>query len=139
MSAPITLPGLDLPPPAPTPARRIVKPKSARGRVKKGARVEREIAALHLALGIHAERVPLSGALASRLGPDYGGDLKIDLFPGCARATAEVKARAAGGGFITLEKWLGAHDLLFLKRNGVRPMVVLPWETWARLVGRGAA
>ncbi len=83
--------------------------------------------------------MPLSGALAKRLGPDFAGDLKIWLWgPDASPATAEVKARAEGGGFVTLERWLAAHDVLILKRNGVPPMVLLPWPTWARLIKRGA-
>lgn len=138
MKAPNTLPGLDLPPTASKAPRCIVRPRSASWRAKKGYRVEREIAALHAALGIRAERVPLSGALAKRLGPDFAGDLKVYLFGADGSpATAEVKARAAGGGFVQLERWLGNHDLLILKRNNVQPMILLPWVTWARLIRRG--
>ena len=32
---------------------------------RKGDRIEREIVALHVGLGIHSERVPLSGASTS--------------------------------------------------------------------------
>ena len=68
MKAP-SLPGL-LIPASPVPPRQIVKPKTPSGRAKKGYRVEREVAALHAGLGIRAERQPLSGALAKRLGPE---------------------------------------------------------------------
>ena len=47
---------------------------------------------------------------------------------------AEVKARKSGEGFATLEKWLGAADLLFLRRDRQPPMVVMPWSVYARLM-----
>jgi hypothetical protein len=71
-----------------------------------------------------ASRVPLSAAA----GGEYAGDLRIlDL-------TAEVKARANGEGFKQLEAWLGAHDLLLLRRNPQRPLVFMPWSTYLRLI-----
>lgn len=99
----------------------------------KGARVEREIVDRHKAIGIPAERVPLSGAAGGR----YSGDIDIPLW-GADRPSlvAEVKARASGSGFVTLERWLGENDLIFLRRDRAAPLVVLPWETYARLVGR---
>jgi hypothetical protein len=119
--------------------RKVVRPATPSGRAKKGYRVERELRALHAALGVRCDRVPLSGALAKRLGPEFGGDLNIWLWgAGTSPAKAEVKARAEGGGFKTLERWLGSHDALILKRNGLPPMILLPWETWARLIRRGA-
>lgn len=101
---------------------------------RKGNRVELEIVHAHKALGIHAERYPLSGASRFR-----GSGHDIDIYArGCDQAplVAEVKARKNGGGFTTLESWLGEFDLLFLKRNNAEPLVVLPWRVWASLVGR---
>lgn len=79
----------------------------------KGQRIERELVHLHQAAGIDASRVPLSGAV----GGAYSGDLRIGAL------TAEVKARASGSGFVQLERWLGEHALLFLKRDRQRPLV----------------
>ena len=73
----------------------------------KGGRAEREIVARHLALGVHAERVPLSGAC----GGSFAGDV---IIPGIG--TVEVKCRAGGAGFRTglaREKW---RDFWYLKR-----------------------
>ena len=39
---------------------------------------------------------------------------------------AEVKARGQGEGFRTLERWLGENDVLFLWRDRVPPLVVVP-------------
>lgn len=137
MKASATLPGLDLAPPVSRLKPRVVKPATAAGRVAKGARVEREIAELHARVGVIARRVPLSGAAAKRLGPDFGGDLRVWVFGDeQPPLVAEVKARSAGGGFIVLEKWLSNHDMLVLKRNHAPPMVVLPWATYARLIDR---
>ena len=100
----------------------------------KGNRVERELVALHKAIGIHAERYPLSGASHFR---DSGHDLDVYAHgPEAAPLVAEVKARKNGGGFVRLERWLGEYDALFLKRNRGEPMVVLPWRVWAKLLER---
>ena len=90
----------------------------------KGQRIERELVHLHHAAGIPASRVPLSGAA----GGEYADDLHLlDL-------TAEVKARKDGSGFKQLEAWLGEHDLLFLRRDRQRPLVVLSWSTYLTLM-----
>ena len=101
---------------------------------RKGDRIEREIVEMHKALGVHAERVPLSGASHYQ-----GRNADIDIYPAgrdAAPLCCEVKARAGGAGFVTLEKWLGENDVLFLRRNNAEPVVVLPWRTWAKIVGR---
>lgn len=102
---------------------------------RKGGRVEREIVNLHKAVGIHAERVPLSGAA----GGGYSGDVDVYVLGRDeAPFVAEVKARATGGGFVTLEKWLSDNDVLFLRRDHAEPLVVLPWRSWLRLIKQGA-
>jgi Holliday junction resolvase len=100
----------------------------------KGARIEREIVELHRGLGLRAERVPLSGATRYQ---GNGADIDVYPFgPDEAPICGEVKARAAGAGFVTLERWLGENDVLFLRRNSAEPVIVLPWATWARLLGK---
>jgi Holliday junction resolvase len=99
---------------------------------RKGDRVEREIVALHRALGVKAERYPLSGASRFR-----GCGHDVDIYALGSDQTplvAEVKARKDGAGFTTLEQWLGEFDALFLKRNHGDPLIVLPWRTWTRLL-----
>jgi Holliday junction resolvase len=99
---------------------------------RKGNRIERELVELHRALGVHAERYPLSGASRFR-GSGHDVDiyvLGLDEPP----LVAEVKARKRGGGFVTLEKWIGGYDALFLRRNNAKPLVVAPWQTWAALL-----
>ena len=109
---------------------------------RKGTRVENEIVQRHKDLGLHAERVPLSGAA----GGSYTGDVVItvenelmtNFGPKTIKALlrAEVKARKQGAGFTTLERWLGTNDLLFLKRDRQDPMVVMNWDTYRKLIER---
>lgn len=69
--------------------------------------------------------MPLSGAA----GGSFSGDLVIG-----GRYTGEVKSRASGAGFKTLERWKGDHDVLFLRRDRQRPLVVLDFDLYAELV-----
>lgn len=101
----------------------------------KGARRERQIVELHRALGIKAERVPLSGAMAFR----NTRATDVDVYargPDAAPLVCEVKARASGEGFVTLERWLGDADALFLVRDRAEPMVVIPWRIWGEMLKR---
>ena len=101
---------------------------------RKGDRIEREIVDRHRALGIHAERYPLSGASRFR---GSGHDLDLYLFGRDeVPAVAEVKIRKSGAGFATLEKWLAEYDALFLRRNNADPLVLLPWRIWVRILER---
>jgi hypothetical protein len=101
---------------------------------RKGAAHEREVVNRHRALGVHAERYPLSGASRFR---GSGHDVDLYLFGREeAPAVAEVKGRKNGAGFTTLERWLGEFDALFLRRNNADPLVVLPWRMWASLIER---
>ena len=99
---------------------------------QKGDRVERELVERHKAIGVHAERYPLSGASRFR-----GSSHDIDIYPfGREEApiVAESKARKSGEGFTQLENWLDTYDVLFLRRNNADPLIVLPWRMWAALL-----
>lgn len=101
---------------------------------RKGDRIEREIVQRHMDLGIRSERYPLSGASRFR---GSGHDVDIYVFgQDEAPIVAEVKSRAGGAGFVTLERWLSEYDALFLRRNNADPIVLLPWRLWARLLER---
>lgn len=90
--------------------------------------------AIHAKSGVRAERVPLSGA--SRY---QGNGAYVDLYVrGTAPIKAEVKARADGTGFRTLERWLGSNDALFLVRDRTEPLVVLPLRIWLEVACRSA-
>jgi len=110
-------------------------PKQGGGRSRdKGNRVECELVERHRALGVHAERYPLSGASRFR---GAGHDVDPYLFGRDeSPAVAEVRSRKSGAGFTTLEHWLGEYDLLVLRRNNTAPMIVLPWRTCAALLRR---
>jgi Holliday junction resolvase len=95
-------------------------------------RIEREIVERHRAIGIHAERYPLSGASRFR---DSGHDVDLYILGrDAAPIVSEVKARKNGNGFTQLEKWLGEYDALFLRRNHAAPLVLVPWDTWVALL-----
>jgi Holliday junction resolvase len=101
---------------------------------QKGDRIEREIIARHVTLGIHAERYPLSGASRFR---GSGHDVDLCVFgKETAPLVAEVKARAGGAGFVIIERWLGEYDALLLRRDRADPLVVLPWRVWSQLIER---
>ena len=88
----------------------------------KGDRIEREIVSRHAAIGIKAERYPLSGGSRFR---GSGHDIGIYAFgTDAAPLVAEVKSRRSGAGFVTLEKWLGEYDCLFHRRNSSEAMVL---------------
>lgn len=93
----------------------------------KGNRIEREIVGKLREIGIEAEKVPLSGAA----GGSFGGDIVAPKL-----GTIEVKCRADGSGFVTLERWLGDNDALVLRRDRAEPLMVLPWSTFARLIAK---
>lgn len=97
---------------------------------RKGYRVENELVHAHREIGVEARRVPLSGAAES-----WKGDLRIPHAG--TELMAEVKARASGQGFVTLERWLRGMDALFLRRDRAEPLVLLPWTTYVRLLKGG--
>jgi len=95
---------------------------------RKGYYNERKVVDLLNKDGIPAERVPLSGALGRVNGLDLRGDIDVIGFK------AEVKARANGSGFTTLEKWMGENDFLVLRRDRQMPFVAMNWETYIKLM-----
>lgn len=97
----------------------------------KGSRFELAIVKLLQASGLHASKVPLSGAL----GGDYSDDIKLKWFDG-ETARMECKARAKGSGFAQLYTWLGKCDGLFLKADRQQPLVVLPMAAFLDLMRR---
>ena len=99
----------------------------------KGDRIERKIVSRYAAIGIKTERYLPSGGSRFRRGHD------VDIYPfdtDEGPLVAEVKSRRSGAGFVTLEKWLGEYDCLFLRRNNAEPLELLPWRVWARLLDR---
>lgn len=102
----------------------------------KGARKEREVVHLCKNAGIHAERVPLSGAMEFR----NTRKTDVDVYANGKDEppyVCEVKARKSGEGFVTIENWLGDADALFLCRDRKKPLVVLPFERFIELANKG--
>lgn len=100
----------------------------------KGLRRERGLVELHRRCGIHAERIPLSGASHYQ-----GNGADLDIYgrgPDAPPYRAEIKARGDGRGFKSLIRWLGGHDALFLWRDRAAPLVVLPMHIWLELLDR---
>lgn len=96
---------------------------------RKGRKIEQEIVNRHKIAGIHAERVPLSGA------SHYQGrshDIDIYRYGRDAPYCCEVKSRKAFPAW--LMDWLGCNDVLFLRADRQEPIVVLPWRIWEELL-----
>jgi Holliday junction resolvase len=89
----------------------------------KGANFEREIVNWHKDRGVDAERIPLSGAVKG----NYSGDIKIGpqlaLLAECKR-----RARAYQDLYDALDQ--DDSDMLFVRRDRGRTLVVLPIETY---------
>lgn len=89
---------------------------------RKGYRVENQIVNQIKAYGIQARRQPMSGAI-----PDFPYDIEIRKEP-FHKLSVEVKARANGEGFKTLERWKDNADLLCLHRDRADTLVCLNLE-----------
>lgn len=93
----------------------------------KGDRFERAIVHKLQDLGLPAVRTPLSGAVAS-----FPDDIVLELEGREVRL--ECKKRANGEGFKTLEKWIGAADVLVVARDRQQPFVFMRWAEYERLI-----
>ena len=89
---------------------------------QKGDRAEREIVDLHKAMGVYAERYPLSGA--SRFSGPVMTSIIYALGREAGPLVAEVKARKMAKALS--RRWLGEYDILLLRRNHAESLVVLP-------------
>lgn len=94
--------------------------------LRKGKRVEYQIRDLLRALG-PCERVPCSGNAQA-----FKGDLIFSA--GDKELRIDVKARAQG--FKQLYTWLSKEkiDLLILKADRQKPLVVLPFDLFCQLI-----
>jgi hypothetical protein len=101
---------------------------------RKGARIEREIVNRHREVGIHAERVPLSGAVK---GKRAGNGHDVDVYgrfageedpPFCCEVKAGQQIPK------TILDWLADNDALFLRPDNAEPVVVVPWRIWLELL-----
>lgn len=95
----------------------------------KGRRGEHFMVDMHTGIGIPSERVPLSGSLGGK----YSGDVAIPNVHN-AILRCEVKSRKSSNGFAVVRNWLSNSDILFIKEDRQTPLVVMPWETYAKLI-----
>jgi Holliday junction resolvase len=95
---------------------------------QKGNREERGILKLLQERGFAAERIPLSGSV----GGSFCGDITVPVL-GIDRCV-EVKCRA--NGFRELYKWLEARDLLIIRADRRKPLVVLSLRLAAEIAAK---
>lgn len=113
------------------------KPKglSAKGRARKGKRLEQGLVNELIGMGLRAHRQPGSGAFGTQINEaSMAGD--VVLYVGGDRYRTECKARANGEGFKVLEGWIRDCDMLCLKRDRQAPMWVLPHAIFMGLVAK---
>jgi Holliday junction resolvase len=91
---------------------------------QKGDRLERAVTSLFNASGIKAEKVPLSGAVAT-----HPGD--VNIWINGQKMVLECKSRKE---FKTLYGWLENRDALVLKGDRQPALIVLPLEVFLRLL-----
>ena len=107
--------------------------RARRSRLK-GSEGEREVVQLHRAMGIDAERVPLSDAMAyQENGED--GDVHVQG-RGEAPLACQVKRQATDAGWKTLLGQLGDASMLFFRQDRGGWFVLMPLDTYKRLLGR---
>jgi Holliday junction resolvase len=83
----------------------------------KGSRTERAIVSALCAAGIAAKRVPMCGACGGR----FAGDVVVPVMG--RDFCIEVKAQA--GGFRQFYDWLDGRDVLIVKSNYKKPLVLV--------------
>jgi Holliday junction resolvase len=92
---------------------------------QKGNRMERSCVLLARALGLTAERVPLSGAA----GGSYVSDITIRVL-GLLR---RFECKWRGDGYKQIYKHLGTNDGLIIKADDKPMLMVQPYEDWLRM------
>jgi hypothetical protein len=102
------------------------RPSGGRSPRRKGSAFEREAVDLLQALGLAAERVPLSGAVK---GGKYDHDISCPVRGVDRRIEAKRRARA----FRTIDRMLAGNFALIVRDDRSRPMVVMLLETFAEL------
>tara|TARA_R110002020_G_C16290907_1_gene772426 strand:- start:1079 stop:1393 length:315 start_codon:yes stop_codon:yes gene_type:complete len=93
----------------------------------KGYRIEHMLVKQLNKNGIKCRRQPMSGAI-----PDFPHDIEIQE----PRMSIEVKGRANGEGFKTLEKWKGEADILALHKDRGTTLMCLDINLFMELMNR---
>ena len=108
--------------------------RRARRSREKGAEGEREVVQLHKAMGVHAERVPLRGAMAYQ-----GNGEVVDVYAlgrDEAPLVCQVKRLATDAGWKTILGQLGNACALFFRQDRGGWFVLMPLDTYKPLVGK---
>lgn len=92
---------------------------------QKGDRFERDCVNKLKALGIAAERVPLSGAA----GGSFSSDLQVEV---CG-ATEKIECKTRKRAWTDLFGWLPGNYALFIKADRTDTLVVMNLDTFAKL------
>jgi Holliday junction resolvase len=100
--------------------------RGGRSPKRKGSGFEREVVELLEALGVAAERVPLSGAVK---GGKFDHDISCPVRGTDRRIECKRRARA----FATIDKMLGGNFALIVRDDRSRPLVVMTIEKFAEL------
>ncbi len=97
---------------------------------------ERDCVATLLAAGIHAEKVPLSGAVK---GGSFEGDIKVTLGaligPEVGSAVRNFECKIRQRAWLDLYQWLEGNFGLFIRRDKGEALVVLRLKDFAALHG----
>ena len=97
---------------------------------QKGDRCERQIVELLRSHGLNAFRVPLSGSCTG-----FRDDIEIRA----PNRTWRLESKARGTGFGSIYRWLTGADILVLRADRQRPLVVVDLEEFAELLRASVA
>ena len=92
---------------------------------QKGTAFETEIVNAHKKLGVSAKRQPLSGAM-----DEYPCDVQISgLYGECKR-----RRKGFSSLYKAIEQGKQPADVLFVRDDHQKTLVVLPWQTWVKFL-----
>lgn len=100
--------------------------RGGRGARRKGSLFERQVVNKLQELGLAAERVPLSGSVKT---PRFDHDISVPVRGMDWRAEAKRRKRQ----FKMIDDALGTNDLLFVRDDNSRMLVILTPEKFAEL------
>lgn len=106
------------------------KAVSGAGCKRKGSNFELDMVKRFIAAGIHAEKVPLSGAVK---GGAFEGDIHAYLRGSQKRVECKIRLRA----WNDLYAFLEGVDILCIRRSGKGPLIVMPADTFLPLISDG--
>lgn len=112
------------------PPKRKKSAVSGAGCKRKGSNFELDMVKMFIAAGIHAEKVPLSGAVK---GGSFEGDIHAYLRGIQKRVECKIRLRA----WNDLYAYLEGVDILCIRRAGKGPLIVMPAHKFLPLISDG--